>query len=88
MKATPLLTGWTCRHLGDTAPGKPVTLPHDAMLAEPRTALSAGGTNTGWYEGYDYEYRSTLTVPENELADTHILEFEGVYHNAEVWLYC
>ena len=86
MKATPLLTGWTCRHLGDTAPGKPVTLPHDAMLAEPRTALSAGGTNTGWYEGYDYEYRRTLTVPENALADTHILEFEGVYHNAEVWL--
>ena len=86
MKPTPLLTGWTCRHLGDTAPGKAVTLPHDAMLAEPRTALSAGGTNTGWYEGYDYEYRRTLTVPENELADTHILEFEGVYHNAEVWL--
>lgn len=86
MKPTPLLTGWTCRHLGDTAPGKPVTLPHDAMLAEPRTALSAGGTNTGWYEGYDYEYRRTLTVPENALADTHILEFEGVYHNAEVWL--
>lgn len=86
MKATPLLTGWTCRHLGDTAPGKPVTLPHDAMLAEPRSALSAGGTNTGWYEGHDYEYQRTLTVPENELADTHILEFEGVYHNAEVWL--
>ena len=86
MKPTPLLTGWTCRHLGDTAPGKAVTLPHDAMLAEPRTAISAGGTNTGWYEGYDYEYQRTLTVPENELADTHILEFEGVYHNAEVWL--
>ena len=58
----------------------------DAMLAEPRTALSAGGVNTGWYEGYDYEYQRTLTVPENELSDTHILEFEGVYHNAEVWL--
>ena len=62
MKATPLLIGWTCRHLGDTAPGRPVTLPHDAMLAEPRTALSAGGVNTGWYEGYDYEYQRTLTV--------------------------
>ena len=86
MKATSLLTGWTCRHLGDTAPGKPVTLPHDAMLAEPRTALSAGGTNTGWYEGHDYEYQRTLTIPETELTDTHILEFEGVYHNAEVWL--
>ena len=86
MKPTPLLTGWTCRHLGDTAPGKAVTLPHDAALADPRTETAPGGTNTGWYEGYDYEYQRTLTVPENELADTHILEFEGVYHNAEVWL--
>ena len=86
MKATPLLTGWTCRHLGDTNPGKPVTLPHDAMLAEPRTALSAGGVNTGWYEGYDYEYQRTLTVPADELDRAHILEFEGVYHNAEVWI--
>ncbi len=86
MKSTSLLTGWTCRHLGDTAPGRPVTLPHDAMLAEPRTALSAGGTNTGWYEGHDYEYQRTLTVSESEQADTYILEFEGVYHNAEVWL--
>ena len=86
MKSTPLLTGWTCRHLGDTAPGKSVILPHDAMLAEPRTAESAGGTNTGWYEGHDYEYKRTLTVPKSELADAHILEFEGVYHNAEVWL--
>ena len=30
-------------------------MPHDAMLAEPRTALSAGGVNTGWYEGYGYD---------------------------------
>ena len=25
-------------------------------------------------------------MPENELSDTHILEFESVYDNAEVWL--
>lgn len=86
MKATSLSAGWVCRHLGDTAPGAPVTIPHDAMLAEPRSALSAGGTNTGWYEGHDYEYLRTLTIPESELSRTHILEFEGVYHNAEVWL--
>ncbi len=77
MKPTPLLTGWTCRHLGDTAPGKTGDPAHNAMLAEPRTALSAGGTNTGSYEGYDYEYRRTLTVPENELADTHILSLRA-----------
>ena len=34
MKATSFNTGWTCRHLGSSAPGTPVTLPHDAMLAE------------------------------------------------------
>ena len=86
MKATSLLTGWTCRHLGDTAPGKTVTLPHDAMLAEPRTALSAGGTNTGWYEGYDYLYEKRFTPDAALQGQTLVLEFEGVYHNAEVWL--
>lgn len=45
MKATSFNTGWTCRHLGSSAPGTPVTLPHDAMLAEERSQTSAGGTN-------------------------------------------
>ena len=30
-------TGWTCRHLLEEGPAVPVTLPHDAALAEPRT---------------------------------------------------
>ena len=56
------------------------------MLSEPRTELSAGGVNTGWYEGYDYLYTKVFT-PDRALADRcAILEFEGVYHNAEVWL--
>lgn len=86
MNRTALLDNWQYRHLGEDTPWESVILPHDAMLREPRTADSAGGTNTGWFEGYDYEYRRTLTIPENELQDTHILEFEGVYHNAEVWI--
>ena len=51
MKATSFNTGWTCRHLGSSAPGTPVTLPHDAMLAEERSQASAGGTNTGCLRG-------------------------------------
>ena len=86
MKATALNQGWTCRHLGDTEPGKAVRIPHDAALGEPKTDIAAGGTNTGWYEGFDYEYQTTLTVPKEELGQEHILEFEGVYHNAEVWI--
>lgn len=86
MKAIPLSDGWTCRRLDDPASERAVTLPHDAMLAEPRSAGSAGGTNIGWYEGHDYEYRRILTVKEDEIRDAHILEFEGIYHCAEVWI--
>ena len=78
--------GWTYKHLDDPGPGSPVTIPHDAMLSEPRNELSAGGVNTGWYEGRDYEYTKLFT-PGLELADKQtVLEFEGVYRNAEVHL--
>lgn len=77
---------WTCRHLEEPGPGTPVTLPHDAMLAEPRTRDSAGGINTGWYAGRDYLYEKTFAFSPEWEGKTLLLEFEGVYHNAEVWL--
>lgn len=86
MKATDFNTGWTCRHLGTPAPGTPVTLPHDAMLAEERTQTAAGGTNTGWFTGYDYLYEKHFTPDAAQAAQCLVLEFEGVYHNAEVHL--
>lgn len=73
---------WTFCRLGDESSRKTVTLPHDAMLSEPRTADSAGGTNTGWFAGCDYEYTKAFEAPE----DAAYLEFEGVYHRAEVFL--
>ncbi|MCM1368722.1 MAG: glycoside hydrolase family 2, partial [Roseburia sp.] len=80
-------TDWKYRHLD--AEGEPwvgVTLPHDAMIGEKRSYKSNGGTNTGWYEDYDYEYVKIFDVPK-EYADKIItLEFEGVYHNAEVYI--
>ena len=79
-------TGWTCRHLLEEGPAVPVTLPHDAALAEPRTETAPGGTNTGWYEGYDYLYEKRFTPDAALQGQTLVLEFEGVYHNAEVWL--
>ena len=86
MKATNFNAGWTCRHLGTPAPGTPVTLPHDAMLAEERSQTSAGGTNTGWFEGHDYLYEKHFTPDAAQAAQSAVLEFEGVYHNAEVYL--
>lgn len=74
--------GWTWRHIDEPDQGIPVTLPHDAMLSEPRTAESPGGTNTGWFTQRDYVYEKDFEAP----ADAAYLEFEGVYHNAEVFL--
>ena len=86
MKAIRFCDGWYVKHLEEDGRGIPVTLPHDAMLSEPRSELSAGGINTGWYEGRDYLYTKMFT-PDQALAEkTAVLEFEGVYHNAEVWL--
>ena len=65
MKPITLHTGWTCRHLDQPGPGQPVTIPHDAMLAEPRTKESPGGINTGWFEGHDYRYVRQFDAPED-----------------------
>lgn len=78
--------GWRFSRLGEEERAVPITLPHDAMLAEPRTAEAAGGTNTGWFEGRDYVYEKTFSAPAEWAEKTLLLEFEGVYHNAEVWL--
>jgi len=74
-------SGWRCAHLEENN-WTEVALPHDAMLSEPRTAASAGGTNTGWFACRDYEYIKDFEAP----GDAAWLEFEGVYHNAEVFL--
>ena len=78
--------GWTCKPLSREGNALPVTLPHDAMRTEERTPLSLGEGNIGYFEGGDYEYRKVFTLPEDLRAQHLLLEFEGVYHNAEVWL--
>ena len=78
--------GWVVRHLGETEPGLPVSVPDDAMLREPRSASSMGGLNVSWFEGRDYSYTKTFTISEEALAGCLVLEFEGVYRKAEVWL--
>ena len=86
MKRNSFSSGWSCRHLNEPGPGHPVEIPHDAMLEEPRNALAAGGVNCGWFEGHDYLYEKHFT-PGPELAGKKlILEFEGVYRKAEVYV--
>ena len=76
--------GWMCKCLTRDEAAYPVTLPHDAMLREPRTRESTGEGNIGWYIGGDYEYTKKFTVPKEYENQKVLIEFEGVYHNAEV----
>ncbi|MDE6260538.1 MAG: DUF4982 domain-containing protein [Oscillospiraceae bacterium] len=86
MKSIDFNDGWTCRYLEDPGPGTPVTIPHDAMLSEPRSELSIGGSNIGWFEGHDYLYEKCFVLAPELVDQQLILEFEGVYRNAEVYL--
>ena len=86
MKSTAWNTGWLFRHLDSDESFVPVSIPHDAMQAEPRNELSPSGINTGWYEGRDYEYIRRFTPDKFFANKTVLLEFEGIYHLAEVYL--
>ena len=86
MKKFDFNSGWTCRCLTRDEGAYPVTLPHDAMLSEPRTEQSQGEGNIGFYIGGDYEYTKTFTVPEDYRDKEVLFEFEAVYHDAEIWL--
>ncbi len=86
MKRTDFNQSWFCRCLTREGGAYPVTLPHDAMRCEPRTNDSTGEGNTGWYIGGDYEYTKRFPVPAQWQGQSVLLEFEGVYRNAEVWL--
>lgn len=86
MKRLDFNKGWTYRRVQEEGPGKEVRLPHDAMIFEKRTQDSAGGINTGWFEGYDYIYEKEFDIP-GEWDGRYVgFEFEGVYHNAEIYL--
>ena len=77
---------WLCYKTGDKEHAFAVTLPHDAMQLDERSETSAGGVNTGWYEAQDYTYEKTFTLPEDAREEKIILEFEGVYRKATVYI--
>ncbi|MGN1027609.1 MAG: glycoside hydrolase family 2 TIM barrel-domain containing protein [Faecousia sp.] len=86
MKWTAFNDNWYVRHVEEAGLGTPVTLPHDAMLSEPRTEIAEGGLNVSWFEGRDYVYSKKYFFSEAELDRHNILEFEGVYRKAEVFI--
>jgi len=74
---------WTFWKEGSTEK-QTVTVPHDAMLHEPRNPEAGAGSASGFYPGGIYYYEKTLQITQEQLEGCITLEFEGVYKNAEV----
>lgn len=66
--------------------GLAVDLPHDAMIHEQRTPDAASKNQSGFYPGGIYCYRKTIFAPEEWRKKQTVLEFEGVYRNASVYV--
>lgn len=77
---------WKCYKTGYRDEMFDVTLPHDAMLLDAKSGSSPGGVNTGWIEAKDYTYEKTFFVPQEWEELCPILEFEGVYHRATIFV--
>lgn len=65
---------------------KPVTLPHDAMIYEKRSAECANGNQSGYYPAKSYTYVKKLMIPEEWENQQILLEFEGVMSKAMVYV--
>ncbi len=63
-----------------------VQLPHDAMIHETPAAENVSGSQTGFYPGGQYTYTKTLDVPAQWEGKDVLLEFEGVYMTAMVYV--
>jgi len=81
MKKTSFNTGWRFAHRGEAL--KPVSIPHDAMLTEPRFAESLTDSGSAYFGGGCYEYEKEFTLPE---CGSAVLLFEGIYPTGEIFL--
>src|SRR4051794_14830457 len=92
MRRTPFTAGWQTRPkaspfaelTGGAPPWQPVTLPHDATLG--RVRGPEHGAASGYTPGGTYEYRTTLAAPAQWRDRTVLLDFEGVYRSAMVYV--
>ena len=88
--------GWRF-HLGEILDGisraelddsgwRPVDLPHDWSIELERSPASPSGSAGGYFPAGVGWYQKRFPVTEELRGSTVLVEFEGVYMNAEVWL--
>lgn len=95
MKKTIFNDGWSLKQgiagpfdvlSGSGSPEKAVTLPHDAMIEQPRTPEAVSGCQYGFYPANSYTYIKRFHAPKSWEAGQNLLEFEGVMAKAMVYL--
>lgn len=67
-------------------PGRPVTLPHDAIRDQERSESTPEGANTGFFPGGYFHYSKSFEVPSDYRRKSVSIEFEGVYRDAVVYI--
>lgn len=84
---------WTyCSLGGDGGPfaGPPkkyaVDLPYDVAITQPRTPDCPNGSAAGFALTGDYQFEKVFQIPEEDAGKSCIIEFEGVYMNAQVYV--
>lgn len=83
MKKLSFNDGWRFKVIGSDVEPRNISIPHDAMLEEERKEGNPCGTNCAWFSGNNYEYTKEFEEIKGKAV---VLEFEGVYHNAKVYL--
>jgi len=76
----------TFDQLGAAVTRTAVTLPHDGLRDLPRSAESPNGSHTGFYPSASLEYTRTFDVPDGWREKTVMLEIEGAYRDAMVYV--
>lgn len=69
----------------DDSEWRSLNLPHDWSIEQNYTTENTGGS-TGFLPAGIGWYRKTFDVPESDANKTFLIEFDGAYHNAEVWI--
>ncbi|NHI15795.1 glycoside hydrolase family 2 TIM barrel-domain containing protein [Microbacterium excoecariae] len=93
MTRTPLTDGWRVRAasgpfaaVAGEEPARPVRLPHDALRDAERTPDAPGRGAGAYYPGGAFAYLRDLEVPASWREKTILLELEGVYRRAQVFV--
>uniref|UniRef100_UPI0035C98091 glycoside hydrolase family 2 TIM barrel-domain containing protein n=1 Tax=uncultured Sphingomonas sp. TaxID=158754 RepID=UPI0035C98091 len=78
-------TDWHVRRDSDGSE-RDVTLPHDAMMWEGRSAYAPSGSHEAFFLGGTYRYARTWFAPPDLAGKVVSLVFEAIYRHAKVYL--